>query len=39
MLDTISSAIYSSLPSFTKKDQEEVDKDIDKAKDWIKEYL
>ncbi|XP_032242619.1 sarcoplasmic reticulum histidine-rich calcium-binding protein [Nematostella vectensis] len=39
IVDVVSSAIYSSLPSFSKKEKEEVDKDIEKARDFIKEYL
>ena len=30
---------YSSLPSFDKDTKEKVDKDIESARKWIKEYL
>ena len=30
---------HSSLPTFDSKMKESVDKDIDSAKEWIKEYL
>lgn len=39
IVDVLSSAIYSSLPSFDKETKEKVDKDIDSARKWIKEYL
>ena len=31
--------LFSSLPTFDSKMKETVDKDIDSAKEWIKEYL
>ena len=31
--------LYSSLPAFDKDTKEKVDKDIESARKWIKEYL
>lgn len=39
IVDIVSSAIYNSLPSFDKEAKESVDKDIESARKWIKEYL
>lgn len=38
-LDTVTSAIWNSLPTFDSKMKDAVDRDIDGVKDWIKEYL
>lgn len=39
VVDVVSSAIYNSLPAFDKDTKEKVDKDIESARKWIKEYL
>lgn len=39
VIDVVSSAIYNSLPAFDKDTKEKVDKDIESARKWIKEYL
>jgi len=38
-LDMFSSAIYGALPTFNEKTKESINDDINKAKDFIKEYL
>uniref|UniRef100_T2MGK3 Sarcoplasmic reticulum histidine-rich calcium-binding protein n=1 Tax=Hydra vulgaris TaxID=6087 RepID=T2MGK3_HYDVU len=38
-IDTITSAVYDALPSFNEKTRKEMDEDLNKAKDFIKEYL
>ncbi|KAJ7390581.1 hypothetical protein OS493_023970 [Desmophyllum pertusum] len=39
IIDIVSSAIYNSIPTFDKETKESVDKDIESARKWIKEYL